>query len=313
MRPFWALGIYLTAVFLGGALLAPCLFWGADAAGWLDNKGAPAFHRFVNRSILFVALAGLWPLARASRIDSWRAVGLGWMPGWRRDLTRGFLAGLFSLGLIAGAALIVGARTFVLREEPIALAIASAIGTAAVVSVLEELLFRGVIFGTLRQVYHWTIALLASSALYSIVHFFRKPALPQNDVQWNSGLQLLPEMLQGFIDPGIVPGIFVLLLAGCILALSYQRRGALYYSIGLHAGWIFWLKSYGLLTRGQRGATETFWGTSKMIDGWFAVIVLAAMLLFLSRKRPLGGALPDATLGNIEAARRAHTRERAAG
>lgn len=65
MRPAHALVIYIAAVFLGGALLAPWLYWlaqaGTDSFPKLANT---PFHRFVNRSLLLLALAGLWPLLR---------------------------------------------------------------------------------------------------------------------------------------------------------------------------------------------------------------------------------------------------------
>jgi hypothetical protein len=84
-------------------------------------------------------------------------------------------------------------------------------------------------------------------------------------------------MLQGFVQPDLLmPGFFTLLIAGWMLGLGYQRTGTLYFSIGLHAGWIFWLKSYNVLTAPAPGANVWIWGTSKLIDGWLALVVLAA-------------------------------------
>jgi hypothetical protein len=48
-------------------------------------------------------------------------------------------------------------------------------------------------------------------------------------------------------------------------------------SIGLHAGWIFWLKSYGFLTRETHGAARAWWGSERLIDGWLPLAVLAAV------------------------------------
>jgi hypothetical protein len=55
----------------------------------------------------------------------------------------------------------------------------------------------------------------------------------------------------------------------------------LYLSIGMHAGWIFWLKFYGVVTTARPGANTWFWGTSKLIDGWLALIVLSSVLVLL--------------------------------
>ena len=84
-----------------------------------------------------------------------------------------------------------------------------------------------------------------------------------------------------------MPGFFNLTLVGALLALAYQRTGNLYFSIGLHAGWIFWLKTYGTFTAAPARAPAWFWGTDKMIDGWPALMVLVAVLV-LFKFLPLG-------------------------
>ena len=145
-----------------------------------------------------------------------------------------------------------------------------------VVATLEEILFRGGIFGGLRRVLYWPFALLISSAIYALVHFLQRAELT-GPVVWNSGLALLPHMLGGFADfHALVPGFFNLTLAGVLLGLAYQRTGNLYFSIGLHAGWIFWLKIYGHFTADAPQAAIWFWGSGKMIDGWLAFFALAA-------------------------------------
>jgi uncharacterized protein len=117
---------------------------------------------------------------------------------------------------------------------------------AVVVAILEELVFRGALFGLLRQAMPWPAALIREQR-----GLFRRP-LHQNrpksplPVQWYSGLALLWRNAV-VILLRLIPAFFTLFVAGSILALSYQRTGALYFSIGLHAGWIFWLKSYRFL------------------------------------------------------------------
>ena len=63
MRPLRALVIYIGVVFIGGALLAPWLYRLAQSVGHSFPQIASApFHYFVNRSLLILALAGLWTL-----------------------------------------------------------------------------------------------------------------------------------------------------------------------------------------------------------------------------------------------------------
>ncbi len=170
------------------------------------------------------------------------------------------------------------------------------------VAVLEEVLFRGAIFGGLKKIFHWVFALVVSSMIYAIVHFMRSADLP-GPVTWLSGLRLLPLMLGGFADlHALVPGFFNLTLAGALLALAYQRTVNLYFSIGLHGGWIFWLKSFAAFTQPVAGAGTWWWGTGKLIDGWFALLVLAGAMLIFTRLR-FGRQPEAATIGSLKKGR----------
>jgi membrane protease YdiL (CAAX protease family) len=289
MRPLRALGIYVAVVFLGGALLAPWLYSLAQACvGTFPKLAHQPFHRFVNRALLVLALAGLWPLLRALGATSLRELGLARPAAHWRTLWRGLLVGFTSLALVAIVTLVAGGRAFNRDNDPLRLAekIAGAALSAVAVALLEETLFRGGIFGGLRRVFHWRIALVASSLIYAILHFLES-ANYEGAVTWRSGLELLPRMMRGFANwEQIVPGLFNLTLAGALLALAYQRTGNLYFSIGLHAAWIFWLKSYGALTADVAGTNAWLWGTGKMIDGWLALAALALTLFIFIRLSP---------------------------
>ena len=282
MRPLLALVIYLVVVLVGGALLAPWLYWLAQHAAQDFPKIADApFHRFVDRSFLILALAGLWPLLRALGAKSARDMGITPPYGQSRKFSGGLALGFFSLAVVAGIAIGFGGRVFAqnLTAHKIVGTIFSAVVTAAIVGTLEEVLFRGGIFGGLRRVIYWPFALAVSSVIYALVHFF-KPAEFAGTIAWNSGLVLLPQMMAGFANfHALVPGFFNLMLVGILLGLAYQRTGNLYFSIGLHAGWIFWVKIYDTFTADAPGAAIWFWGTGKMVDGWLAFFVLVAALL----------------------------------
>jgi CAAX protease family protein len=282
MRPLRGLVIYILVVFVGGALLAPWLYWLAQAfAHSFPKIAAEPFNRFVDRSLLILALAGLWPLLRALGVTSWREAGLVRPQGQWRKLLGGLLLGFFSLAIVAGLAIVCGDRVFNRAEtaHKMVSVVFKAVGTAVVVAVMEEILFRGGIFGGLRKFFYWPLALVISSMIYALVHFLRRAEF-SGAVTWHSGLTLLPRMLDGFLDiHALVPDFFNLTLVGVLLGLAYQRTGNLYFSIGLHAGWIFWLKTYGAFTAAAPRAATWFWGTSKMIDGWLALIILAVVLV----------------------------------
>lgn len=295
-RPVSALALYLLAVFAGGALLAPWLYHGVQALApsvpALESVARMPFARYVNRGLMIVALLGLPLYVRAAGIRRWRDVGVP--PGGIRWKTfaAAFALGFVSLAAVCLVALAAGGRELRPRTPgDLAGQVVGVLATALVVAVIEELLFRGAIFGGLRRAMRWPAALALSSAVYSITHFMARPANPA-EVDWLAGLRVLPTMLAGMTElRTLVPAFLSLALAGVILGLAFQWTGDLSASIGIHAGWIFWLKFYGYATRPVEGADEWFWGTRKLVDGWLAFVALVVVLsvvILLARRRGTG-------------------------
>ncbi len=289
MRPGLAVCCYFCFIFLGGALLAP---WIHKLIG-LANTVSPLFqslanqpfHRYVSRAFIVLGILGLWPFLRSLAISSWQDVGLKRTSNGRRDFARGLGLGFLSLMIVVLVTWVAGARVFKpdLSSTQLLKHLTNATLAAAVVSGIEEIFFRGAIFGALRRSHSWKASLLGSSAIYALLHFFERPA-PSPSIEWHSGLTTLASMSAGLVDlPRLIPGFLTLTVAGCILGLAYQRTGSLMLSIGLHAGWIFWLKSYGFLTRENAAASTWFWGSSKLIDGWVAFVILCAVFQCLIR------------------------------
>jgi membrane protease YdiL (CAAX protease family) len=151
---------------------------------------------------------------------------------------------------------------------------------------LEEVLFRGAIYTALRRAGSQAGALLSSSAIYAITHFFARPENP-SIVEWHSGFQILGGMLAGFTDLAtIFPGFLNLTLLGIILALAFRQTGALWVSIGLHAALVFWIKLYAAATNQVATGHSWFWGTEKLIDGWCCFLLLLGGVALFLRKQP---------------------------
>ncbi len=294
MRPLRALLIYTLVVFVGGALLAPWLYQLVHAVAPNSHLAQNPFHRYVDRALLGLALIGIWPLLRGLGATSWRETGFVKPSGQWKRLGAGFALGFGSLACVAAIVLAANGRQINpdLTAGRVCKGLATAAGTAIVVAVLEELLFRGGIFGALRKIWNWRAALLVSSMIYAIVHF--QKAELTGPVTWSSGLELLPRMLAGFGNfQAMLSSFLNLTLAGISLGFAYQKTGNLYFSMGLHAGWIFWLKFYGLVTNSVAGGSSWLWGTDKLIDGWLALLVLAAVFLVVVKLRfETGGKTP---------------------
>ena len=279
MRPGTALLVYIIFVFAGAALIAP---WVAFA---LQGSMDVPFRRVVNRCLLTLALIGIYPLIKALGFRSWKEIGIRKDVPILKHLGTGLLIGSILLGLAAVCSLTFGGALWD-RARPLNMnKVLSALLSGVVVGFLEEVLFRGAIFTALRRTWSETVALWSSSAIYAIVHFFARPEDPAK-IGWDSGFLILGGMLQGFTEfQTVIPGFLGLALLGMILALAYQKTGALWLSMGIHAALVFWVKLYGSGTNPNPQANLWFWGSEKLTDGWFCFILLAIAALCFFRKK----------------------------
>jgi len=281
MRPPRALLGFVIFVFIGAALVSPWIYHGCVAWGW---TGIP-FRRIVDRCLIILAVAGLWPFVKALGVRSREELGLKIYPQLRRDLAVGFAIGIVLLVVAATLSMAAGASHWIPRNGwP--KQIASTIGTAVAVAVLEEIIFRGAIYTALTRVWGLFAGLWVSSGLYAILHFFARPENP-DIVDWKAGFVVLGRMLQGFADfQLVVPGFFNLALLGVILVLAFRRTGALFMSMGIHAGVVFGVKLFGFAADTNANANTWFWGTEKRVDGWFCCILLAITTICFAKLKP---------------------------
>src|SRR5579872_6535129 len=111
MRSMCVLTIYLAAIFVGGALVAPWAYEAAHLGGpMLAHAAVKPFSYFVINSFLVLAVAGMWPFYKALGVKSPRELGLTSPVGRGGDMARGALLGLASLAPVAVLALLGGGR-----------------------------------------------------------------------------------------------------------------------------------------------------------------------------------------------------------
>ena len=123
---------------------------------------------------------------------------------------------------------------------------------AVVASLLEEWVFRGLILGLWLRFARPVAACIGTSLLFSFLHFLKPPSgtVIADPAHPLAGFDLLAKILLHFTDPMFfVTDFATLLLVGLILAMARVRTGALWFSIGLHAGWIMAFKAFGMLYR----------------------------------------------------------------
>ncbi|MCH2602453.1 MAG: CPBP family intramembrane metalloprotease [Pedosphaera sp.] len=244
------------------------------------------FHRYFNRCLMLLALVGLSLLWRVTKIKSWAELGWTDFPKAKNHISIGLLIGLASLMAIAALGLIFEAREF-RPAHPLGewgKHWLNTLGAAIAVGVLEETLFRGMLFGLLRRDMNWRWAAVASALLFASVHFIdQRPNI--SEITWSTGFTAFPQFIHDFAHDPHWPAYAVnLFLAGLILAGAFQRTGNLFIAIGIHAGWIIALKTNSFISSPVN--THVFWGDNKTSDGWAATPLLAVMAWYILRHDP---------------------------
>jgi membrane protease YdiL (CAAX protease family) len=247
------LAAYFIAIVLGGALLAPILFWSAQmlaAHGVFPFLAKYDFDTFFHRAILIAAVLLLWPLLRLSNVRGWTDLGLAPNSHWGRDAGCGVL--LSVIPLLFCAVLLIALHVYSIRHVFVWPRVGKVVLAAISVPFIEETFFRGLVLGILLRTGRKLLSIVAVSALFAAVHFLKgsewKPAI----VTWTSGFQSIRDAFAGFGDPMMVFAAFAtLFLIGCILADARVLTRSLWLPIGLHAGWIFASGVFSWLARPQ--------------------------------------------------------------
>ena len=251
MKDAAKLSAYFVAVVLVGAILAPLLFWTAQvlaAHGILTFLAHYNFESFFHRALLITALVFLWPLLRFLHLRSFRDLQLERNPHRVRDVIAGLL--LSSLPLACAGVVLILAKVFLLKTAIPWTSVSMITAAAAVVPLIEETFFRGLLLGILLRDLRALMATFLTSFLFAIVHFLKAPERTNEVVSWYSGLKSIGHSFGQFADPIMVLAAFTtLFLIGWILADARLRTRSLWMPIGLHSGWIFVSGIVGKMTK----------------------------------------------------------------
>jgi membrane protease YdiL (CAAX protease family) len=283
------LAAYFIAIVLGGAFLAPILFWSAQALaahGVFPFLVKYDFDTFFHRAILVAAVFLLWPLLRVSNVRGLADLGLAPNPHWARDVASGVMLSVIPL-LFCGA-LLIALHVYSIRHVFVWPKFGKVVLAAICVPFIEEMFFRGIVLGILLRTGRKLLSVVAVSALFAAVHFLKGSEWEPAVVTWTSGFQSIGDAVAGFGDPMMVLAAFAtLFLIGCILADARVLTRSLWLPIGLHAGWIFASGVFSWLARRQIIALP--WLGKNLLIGiiplGLAAITWIAMRLWLKRDR----------------------------
>ena len=299
------------------ATLSPWLYAGgrelAAAAGakelsapleWLGAAcGRAKFGRYFSRALAISAVVLLPFLFRRLRtIRNQEGVPRTLREGvpLRRGLLQLLLGVVIAASTLwAAGAFLYEAGVYTARLKPLgADKILTAVLLPAVVAgALEEWLFRGLLLGLWLRFARPALAVVGLSLFFAFIHFLEPPpgSAIANPAAPLAGFELLGKILGHFADPVFfVTDFATLFVIGLILAWARLRTGALWFSIGLHAGWIMAFKGFNLMHRSVDSSPWHPWGVGDSLRSGLipmaTLAVTAAICHFAFRHRLLANA-----------------------
>ncbi len=275
---------FLMATFLG-VLLAYLL---TQVLG-----GVVPYHKLVNKCTLLVLLLGIYPVMKHLR---WQAADLGFAADralFFGQLMRGFGLGVAIMSVMIFALLVLDIRV-VDEEEIVSLSnilvvAAKALLVGLLVGMLEEVLFRGVLFGSLRRSTGVIYAGMVSALFYAALHFLKPGVvIPVAEVSWWSGFQLIMPAFAALFRIEVLDSFLALFCVGIFLAcVRGLIADSLGYCMGLHAGWVFVIKVSKSLTDAHPQSDWSFLvGNYNGIIGYGVAIwllVLTSLMIYRNR------------------------------
>ena len=81
-----------------------------------------------------------------------------------------------------------------------------------------------------------------------------------------------------------MPAPTILALLGLVLCWAYEKTGALFLAMGIHAGVVICEKSFRFVTQPTPGTHELLWGDNLLVQGVAASIIIVVIFLGLRQQ-----------------------------
>ncbi|MGH8010942.1 MAG: CPBP family glutamic-type intramembrane protease [Candidatus Binataceae bacterium] len=301
LLPFTVL--FFAALIVGVAaavVVSPLAAWGVAAAGFRFP-----FPRIFDRTVMVTLGLVLVLMARPLRLlpllkhgfvlNQTEPPAAGQRPGVKRAIglsIGGLIVALTAIAVLFAIAAAMGAGG-PHRDSALLFRAGKYIGAAIAIAIIEEGFFRAFLLGGMRHDFGRAGALIGSAVIYSLAHLVRAPKHYYiSGFHGGAGLHDFILSVTRLIHPGNALGtILGLFLLGLVLGEAFLLTGSVYFSIGMHAGFVIGAKSWPVL--GDHGARMPQWlagtGPVPLIGGagaWFVALILMALLpVLLSRAR----------------------------
>lgn len=285
-------GLWLLALLYFGSLIAALFLsliaWkithalDPDATGYLANKPYP---KFFDRSRWFSVLLLLPYLFWQCKVTNFKAVGFS--APFLKTVGKWFLCGIGMIALIYGGTFALGAiearpesslATFIYNLD-------NAILAGIAVGLLEEIVFRGLVFRMFYTAMKPIPAIVASSAFFAVLHFkssaLEFEGLTPDQIGFAEGFAVAIDTAFAIVTQFDFTYLAAIFLVGIVLHQVFLLSDNLWANAALHAGWVFSIKAIGGVFQTSESA-NLFTGTIRVADGYWVIVVLIAFIALFS-------------------------------
>jgi CAAX protease family protein len=222
------------------------------------------FHKVISRTTVLSGL--LFSILYLHYCGLLSKDGLAWKSSLytkKRMFATGFACGVLILLLLDSSLLLLGIYQFDPDVDWRAMALVwvtvKALLAGVLVGLVEEVIFRGALFGGLNKQTNATVALFVTSLVYAAVHFLKYRAVAADvEIGWFTGVEIFPAALFRFSNPVTIDSFITLFILGVLFALIRIRSKSIIPCIGLHAGIVVTLKIFNYLTNYASGTQYDF-------------------------------------------------------
>jgi len=284
MRPIFVFIFFIIIAFLCGALLALPLKL------LLDPVFDLAFRKYLTYATLISGLIISGIYLQIYNLLSFKSFGYANGPGkFIKGMFNGLVYGMIIMLLIESSLLLLGIHEFdttrSISFNTITFVLSKALLVGLLIALIEESIFRGALFTGLYKQTGAIIAVFFSSLIYAAVHFVRYRDLPADvDINWLTGLTMLPEAFRRFSEWSIVDYFLTLFIFGVLLSLLRLKHKGIAACIGVHAGIVMLIKMSDYFTNRTHSSQYDYLVSQyNSTFGWisFAVIFLFTIFYFV--------------------------------
>jgi hypothetical protein len=238
--------IALIAGLAAAAVLSPCAAAALAAMGFRFP-----FPRIFDRTVMVTLLAVMVIGSRSMGFGALMREGFAQPCANLRRALIGLAIALGAIALLFGLAYADGAGAVSLRA--LLLRAAKFSIPALAIGVIEEGFFRAFLLGGMRRDFGPRMALMVSSVLYAVAHLVRSPARYYlTGFHPGAGLHNLAASAAQLGHPIVAaPTLVGLFLLGMVLGEAFMATGTVWFSIGLHAGFVLGAKTWPLVAHGN--------------------------------------------------------------